>query len=66
MDSKSGSYKAVRGLVGAETTRSARLLRTANCIGRETAWEELPASNQYYDSVLEGIDLTKSAVSCSP
>ena len=52
MDSKSGSYKAMRGVVGAETTRSARLLPTAICTGREIVWDELPASNQYYDSDL--------------
>jgi predicted dehydrogenase len=42
---------------GAESTLSAILGRTAAYTGREVTWDEVLASNQYYDPELEGIDL---------
>jgi hypothetical protein len=42
---------------GAETTMSAILGRMAIYSGREVTWDEMLASDQYYDPELEGIDL---------
>jgi predicted dehydrogenase len=42
---------------GAETTLSAILGRMAIYTGREVTWDEVLASDQYYDPELEGIDL---------
>jgi predicted dehydrogenase len=42
---------------GAETTLSAILGRMAIYSGREVTWDEVLASEQYYDPELEGIDL---------
>jgi myo-inositol 2-dehydrogenase / D-chiro-inositol 1-dehydrogenase len=42
---------------GAETTLSAILGRMAIYSGREVTWDEMLASEQYYDPELEGIDL---------
>jgi predicted dehydrogenase len=42
---------------GAEGTLSAVLGRTAAYAGREVTWDELLASDEYYDPELEGIDL---------
>lgn len=42
---------------GAETTLSAILGRMAIYTGREVTWDEMLASDQYYDPELEGIDL---------
>ena len=42
---------------GAESTLSAILGRTAAYLGREVTWDELIASEQYYDPELEGLDL---------
>jgi hypothetical protein len=44
---------------GAETTLSAILGRTAIYTGREVTWDEVLASDQYYDPELEGIDLSE-------
>lgn len=43
---------------GAESTLSALLGRMAAYTGREVTWDELLASDQYYDPELEGLDLT--------
>ena len=44
---------------GAESTLSAILGRTAAYTGREVTWDELLASDQYYDPELEGLDLSE-------
>jgi len=43
---------------GAESTLSAILGRTAAYTGREVTWDEVLASDQYYDPELEGLDLS--------
>jgi predicted dehydrogenase len=42
----------------AESTLSAILGRTAAYTGREVTWDEVLASDQYYDPELEGLDLS--------
>jgi predicted dehydrogenase len=44
---------------GAEATLSAILARTAAYARREVTWDELLASDQVYDPVLEGIELSE-------
>jgi predicted dehydrogenase len=44
---------------GVESTLSALLARTAIYSGREVTWDELLASDQYYDPAFEGIDLSE-------
>jgi len=44
---------------GVESTLSAILGRTAAYSGREVTWDELLASDQYYDPRLEGLDLSE-------
>jgi len=44
---------------GAEATLSAILARTATYTGREVTWDEVLASDQYYDPELEGLDLSE-------
>jgi myo-inositol 2-dehydrogenase/D-chiro-inositol 1-dehydrogenase len=43
---------------GAESTLSAILGRTAAYSGREVTWDEMLASEEYYDPALEGLDLS--------
>ena len=43
---------------GVESTLSAILGRTAAYLEREVTWDELLASDQYYDPELEGLDLS--------
>ena len=44
---------------GAESTLSALLGRMAVYSGREVTWDEMLASDQYYDPELEGLDLSQ-------
>jgi myo-inositol 2-dehydrogenase / D-chiro-inositol 1-dehydrogenase len=46
---------------GVESALSAQLGRMAAYTGREVTWDELLASNQTYDSEIEGVDLSEFA-----